>query len=215
MYIDGNLKGPFGERRKVSGLPTLMFTACSVVEDISQCITMDAKFPGDLVYIIGETKNELGGSEYYQMMGSVGLNVPEVDVKEVWPQYMGVHRAIKEGLLSSCHAVSRGGLAVHMAMVAMAGELGMEINLNSIPGASNLTASQTLYSESCGRFIITLPPEKKEKFEEIFPGTKMAQIGIVTELPHFFVKVGSGKAIIEENVSTLKNSWKKRFGELV
>ena len=92
---------------------------------------------------------------------------------------------------------------------------GMEINLNSIPGASNLTVSQILYSESCGRFIITLPPEKKEKFEEIFPGTKMAKIGTMSELPRFFVKVGSGKTVIEENVSKLKNSWKKRFGELV
>lgn len=215
MYIDGNLKGPFGERRKVSGLPTLMFTACSVIEDIFQCITMDAKFPGDLVYVIGETKNELAGSEYYQMMGSVGLNVPQVNVKEVWPQYMAIHRAINEGVVSSCHAVSRGGLAVHLVMVAMAGELGMEINLTSIPGASRLTVSQVLYSESCGRFIITLPPKKKEKFEELFAGTKMAQIGIVSELPRFSVKIESGKAIIEENMSTLKNSWKKPFGELV
>ena len=76
MYIDGNLEGPFGERRKVSGLPTLLFTVCSVIEDIARCVTMDAKFPGDLVYVLGETKNELGGSEYYQMMGSIGLNVP-------------------------------------------------------------------------------------------------------------------------------------------
>lgn len=215
MYIDGNLKGPFGERHKVSGLPTLMFTICSVIEDIARCVTMDAKFPGDLVYVLGETKNELGGSEYYQMMGSIGLNVPQVNAKEVWPGYLALYKAIQEGLVSSCHAVSRGGLAVHLAMVAMAGELGMEINLTSIPRASGLTVSQTLYSESCGRFIITVPPGKKEMFEELFANIKMAQMGIVSESPRFCVRDGRGEAIIEEDTPTLKNSWKKPFGELV
>jgi len=91
----------------------------------------------------------------------------------------------------------------------------MEINLTSIPRASGLTVSQTLYSESCGRFIITVPPEKKEMFEELFAGIKMAQVGIVSELPRFCVKDGRGEAIIEEDTSTLKNSWKKPFGELI
>ena len=215
MYIDGDLKGPFGERHKVSGLPTLMFTICSVIEDISKCITMGAKFPGDLVYVLGETKNELGGSEYYQMMGSIGLNVPEVTAKEVWPGYLVLYKAIQEGLISSCHAVSRGGLAVHLAMVAMAGEVGMEINLTSFPRASGLTVSQALYSESCGRFIITVSPEKQEMFEELFAGIKMAQVGIVSESPRFCVRDSRGEAIIEEDTSTLKNSWKKPFGELI
>jgi phosphoribosylformylglycinamidine synthase len=215
MYIDGNLKGPFGERHKVSGLPTLMFTVCSVIEDIARCVTMDAKFPGDLVYVLGETKNELGGSEYYQMMGSIGLNVPQVNAKELWPGYLALYKAIQEGLVSSCHAVSRGGLAVHLAMVAMAGELGMEINLISIPSASGLTVSQTLYSESCGRFIITVPPGKKEMFVELFAGIKMAQMGIVSESPRFCVRDGRGETIIEEDTSALKNSWKKPFGHLV
>ena len=136
-----------------------------------------------------------------------------MNAEEVWPGYLALHRAIQEGLVSSCHAVSRGGLAVHLAMVAMAGELGMEINLASIPRASGLTVSQTLYSESCGRFIITVPPGKKEMFEKLFAGIKMAQMGIVSESPRFCVRDGRGEAIIEEDISTLKNSWKKPFGE--
>ena len=215
MYIDGNLEGPYGERHKVSGMPTLLFTVCSVVEDVSKCITMDAKFAGDLVYILGETKNELGASEYYQMMGSVGLNVPKVNAEELWPQYLALHRALTEGLVSSCHAVSRGGLAVHLAMVAMGGELGMEIQLATIPVASQLTVSQILYSESCGRFVITVAPEKKEVFENIFSGMKIEQVGLVTESHYFSIRDAKGEAIIEEDVFALKDSWKKRFGELI
>ena len=124
MYIDGNLEGPYGERRKVSGKPALLFTVSSVVQDVKTCVTMDAKFPGDLVYVLGETKNELGGSEYYQLMEKIGLHVPKVDVGLLWPLYLALHRAIQEGLVSSAHAVAKGGLAVHLAMVAMAGELG-------------------------------------------------------------------------------------------
>jgi phosphoribosylformylglycinamidine synthase len=215
MYIDGNLQGPYGERRKVSGPPTLMFTVSSVIEDIAGCVTMDAKFPNDLVYVLGETKNECGASEYYQMMDVVGLNVPEVNVEDLWPQYLALNKAIRAGLVSSCHAVSRGGLAVHAAMVAMGGELGMEILLPLIPGFSGLTVGQALYSESCGRFVITVAPEKKDDFEKIFSGMKIGRAGAVTESPRFSVKDDRGKAIIDEDVNDLKEAWKKPFGELI
>lgn len=215
MYIDGNLKGPFGERRKVSGPPTLLFTVCSVITDITKCITLDSKCPGDLVYVIGETKNELGGSEYYQLMGCTGLHIPRVNAEEFWPLYLAVHEAVQEEVIASCHAVSRGGLAVHLAMVAMAGELGMEISLSSIPAASGLTSSQILYSESCGRFIVTVAPDKKERFEKIFSGMKTGQVGFVKESPQFRVKDRDDKLIVEESVISLKNSWETPFKKLM
>ncbi|MBN1276550.1 MAG: phosphoribosylformylglycinamidine synthase subunit PurS [Deltaproteobacteria bacterium] len=215
MYIDGNLEGRFGERRKVSGLPAFLFTVSSMVTDISKCLTMEAKFPGDLVYVVGETRNELGGSEYYQTMGSVGLNIPVLNAGEVWPQYLALHEAIQEGLISSCHAVSRGGLAVHLAMVSMGGELGMDIDLQNIPASSGLTATQMLYSESCGRFVLTIAPEKKERFEEIFRNMKTGQAGIVTESTEFSVKDKNGRPLIREDIIRLKNCWKSPFGELI
>lgn len=215
MYIDGNLKGPYGERRKVSGLPTFLFTVCSVVKDINMCVTMDAKFPGDLVYILGETKNELGASEYYQMMGAVGLHVPEVDTKSLWPGYLALHDAIKKGLISSCHAVTRGGLAVHLAMVAMAGGLGMEIDVSRIPSAPGLTVSRLLYSESCGRFVVTVAPDKKNDFERIFSEVQTGMTGVVTASSGLCVKDSDGKMIIDEDISRLKEFWKKPFGNLI
>jgi phosphoribosylformylglycinamidine synthase len=214
MYIDGNLEGPFGERRKISGLPALMFTICSVIKDITKCITMDAKSPGDIVYLIGDTRNELGGSEFYQMMGCVGLHVPRVDANEFFPHYLAIYQSIDEGVLSSCHAVSRGGLAVHLAMVAMAGELGMEIDLAPILTTSRLTVTQLLYSESCGRFIVTVSPEKKGRFEEIFSGLKTVQTGRINESQQMLVYSDKGVPIIDEEISRLKNCWQKPFGEL-
>ncbi|SPD71768.1 Phosphoribosylformylglycinamidine synthase 2 [uncultured Desulfobacterium sp.] len=215
MYIDGNLEGPYGERRKVSGLPTLLFTACGVIDDISKCITMDAKFPGDLVYILGETKNELGGGEYYHMMGYTGLNVPAVNAQGLLPQYRALHKAISEGLVSSCHSVARGGLAVHLSMVAMAGELGMEIDLGKVPAVEGLTSTQLLYSETCGRFIITVAPENRKSFEDILAGASPGLIGVVKEKKELTVSDSHGRTIIREEVSTLKASWKRSFGDLI
>jgi phosphoribosylformylglycinamidine synthase len=65
MYVDGHLPGAYGETHKISALETLQFSAISVVKDITKCVTMDSKMPNDLVYILGLTQNELGGSEYY------------------------------------------------------------------------------------------------------------------------------------------------------
>jgi phosphoribosylformylglycinamidine synthase II len=215
MYIDGNLEGPFGERRKVSGLPTLLFTVSSVVEDITTCVTMDAKVPGDLVYVLGETRNELGGGEYYQLMGEIGLQVPKVDVAEVRPLYEAVHQAIRKGLLSSAHAVTRGGLACHLALVAMGGELGMDIYLKDIPRAAGVSETQILYSESAGRFVVTVDSSKKEAFEDHFSGMKLGLVGHTTESPLFRMWNREKTLIMEETVFELKEAWKARFGHLI
>jgi phosphoribosylformylglycinamidine synthase len=215
MYIDGHLEGPFGERRKVSGLPTLLFTVCSVMDDVTRCTTLDAKFPGDRVYVVGETRDELGASEYYQMMEWVGRRVPSVDAQEFWPHYVALHKAMGEGLVSSCHAVSRGGLATHLALVAMGGELGMEIHLPMIPAESGLTPARILFSESCGRFILTVSPHAQQRFEALFSGLRCRCIGAVTESDRFVVKSGEGDPLADERLMELKTSWKAPFEELI
>jgi phosphoribosylformylglycinamidine synthase subunit PurSL len=215
MYVDGLLEGPFGERRKVSGLPTLLFTVSSTVKDIGKCVTMDAKCPGDLVYVIGETKDELGGGEYYQLIGKVGLHVPMVVPEMNWPLYLALHEAIGKSLIASVHAVSRGGLGVHLAMVAMAGDMGMELDLGLVPAGNALPDSRILYSESAGRLIITVDPSKEEAFERHFSGAKVGRVGKTTESPLFKVKGRNGEWIIEEPVHELKEWWKKPFGHLV
>jgi phosphoribosylformylglycinamidine synthase len=215
MYIDGNLEGPYGERRKISGLPTLLFTVSSVVSDIDKCITMDVKFPGDLVYILGETRDELGGSEYYQIFRETGLNVPKVNTEETIPLYLSLHRAIQHGLVSSAHAVSRGGLAVHLALSAMGGETGMDVNLEYVPSDYNLSDSKILYSESAGRFVVTVDPASQKEFERLFDGMKIGPVGTVTDSSLFRVSGKDGSWIIEEEITLLKESWKKNFGGLI
>ncbi len=215
MYIDGNLKGPYEETRKVSGLPTLLFTASSVVEDVRSCLTMDAKAAGDLVYVVGETRDELGGGELYQMMGEVGLNVPQVDPAALTELYRTFHAAVERGLPASAHAVVRGGLAVHVALIAMAGELGMELDLPAVPVSEPLPPFRILYSESAGRFVCTVAPANREAFEALFSGMPAARVGRVTGVGRLVVRGEGGKPLIDEAVQDLKSRWMNPFGGLV
>jgi phosphoribosylformylglycinamidine synthase len=215
MYVDGHLPGPYGETHKVSALETLQFSAIGVVEDIQQCITMDAKVPGDLVYVLGLTKNELGGSEYYEHLGYTGLQVPQVSPEQFLATYNVLALVIKESLVASVHGIYRGGLGIHLAMVAMAGNLGMDVDLNQIPAEAVYRDDTLLFSESAGRFIITIDPQNKNQFEERFKESPFACIGRVTKTRDLVIRGLAGDPIITRSVFDLKKAWKMPFGALI
>jgi len=215
MYTDGEVKGPSGMSQKISGLPTLQFAATTVVEDIRKCLTMDVKVPGDLIYILGKTGDELGASEYYQMMDWVGLNVPKVDAEEAIPLYSALYQAIQDRLVASCHAVGRGGLGVHLALSAMGGNLGMDIDLRFVPVKERLSNTRLLYSETAGRFIVTIDPEKKGAFEDVMGGLDYACIGRVSHADMLRVSGIDGKIILNEKTGDLKGAWEEPFGGLI
>ena len=108
MYVDGHLTGRYGETHKVSALETMQFSATSIVDDVSECVTMDAKIPGDLVYVLGLTRNELGGSEYYEHLGFIGCNVPEVTPGQFTSLYRALNSAIRSGQVASAHGIYQG-----------------------------------------------------------------------------------------------------------
>jgi phosphoribosylformylglycinamidine synthase len=122
---------------------------------------------------------------------------------------------MKGELVSSCHAVARGGLAVHLALTAMGGALGITLQLPLIPSVPDLSNAQALYSESCGRFIITVAPERQVPFEKCFFGMKFKEVGVVTEAPDFVITGENGDTVLKENIHRLKDSWKKPFGDLI
>jgi len=215
MYVDGHLQGDYGETHKVSALETLQFSATSIVKNIEKCITMDSKMAGDLVYILGVTRNELGGSEYYEHFGYVGLNVPKVDPKTFATLYKALAHAIDKELVASAHGIYRGGLGIHLALVAMGGNLGMEIDLGAVPTEQADRDDVVLFSESAGRFIITIDPENQQAFEEVFKALDFACIGTVTQKNRFVIKGIDGQMLVDVPLQDLKTFWKKPFGELV
>ena len=176
---------------------------------------MDSKMAGDLVYILGMTRNELGGSEYYEHFGYVGLNVPKVDPKTFATLYKALAHAIDKELVASAHGIYRGGLGIHLALVAMGGNLGMEIDLGAVPTEQVDRDDVVLFSESAGRFIITIDPENQQAFEEVFKALDFACIGTVTQKNRFVIKGIDGQMLVDVPLQDLKTFWKKPFGELV
>jgi phosphoribosylformylglycinamidine synthase len=221
MYVDGYLSGAFGERHKISGLPTMQFTATGIVENVLKSQTLEAKIPGDLVYVLGTTSNELGGSAYYDLFGYTGLNVPKVkgfsepgrveagEFDSLLNLYRAVERAISSGVIASCHGIYRGGLGVHAAMIAIAGQCGLSVDLAMAPGAgdSSIRDDLLLFSESCGRFLATVPRESRQEFESIFDGLPYGLVGEVSGNPELVIKGRSGKELLRENIVSLRRSW--------
>ena len=214
MYVDGHLKGPDGKTHKVSALPTLQFSCTSIIADITTCVTMDCKCAGDLVYVLGETRDELGASECYEHFGHIGLHVPELKPESSMKLYRALSRAIQEGLVASCHGIYRGGLGVHLALVSMGGGLGMDIDLSAVPRNDVEQDHVILYSETPGRFIVTINPEHQEAFEALFKAFAHACVGKVSNGTDLVVNGLKGRASISVPVSDLKAAWKKPFGDL-
>ncbi len=213
MYVDGNLPGRYGEAHKVSALETLMFSATGVVEDVTRCVTMDAKAAGDRIFVLGITADELGASEYYEHLGYIGCNVPKVDAERFAAIYRAVSAAIERELVSSVHGVYRGGLGVHLGLVAAAGGLGMQVRLDDVPVPSPLRPDKALFSESAGRFVATVDPGRADEFAALFAGLPAAEIGEVTEAPEFVVEAG-GRSLVSVPLAELKEAWKAPFRDL-
>ncbi len=167
--------------KKISIPPTVLFSAIARMDDIAKAVTLDAKFAGDLVYVIGNTVDELGGSEYFAMLDATGNNVPKVDAEYAQAVYRAVSAVTEAELADSLHTPALGGLAAGFAKVAMGGRLGLEIDLAKIPHQGNLTPEQLLFSESNSRFIMTVKPENAGRVEELLKGIPFAQVGKVTE----------------------------------
>jgi phosphoribosylformylglycinamidine synthase len=216
MYVDGYLPGKYGEIHKVSALETLQFSASAIVPDILRCATLEPKAPGDWVYILGMTRNELGGSEYYDHLGYVGLNVPQVVAGDVIPLYQALSCAISQRRVASCHGVYSGGLAVHLALTAMAADLGMTVNLSAVPVQGAIRNDQVMFSESAGRFIVTVSSDNQDAFETLMRGQPFACIGQMTESSgNLEIRGMSGAHLTQISVERLYAAWKMPFGALI
>ncbi|MFO7885705.1 MAG: AIR synthase-related protein [Desulfobacteraceae bacterium] len=219
MYVDGHLPGKYGESIKISALETVQFSATSVIDDVAKCISMAPVHSRDLVYILGLTGNELGGSEYYDLLGKTGLNVPEVGFNSFKVMYKILEKAIDMEIVASAHAVARGGLGVHLALTAMAGGLGLEMDLSKVPADDSrgpLDNAGILFSESAGRFIVSIIPENQALFEKLFKGVPCSRAGKLTdEHANMKIKGLNREELADIPIETLESAFSKPLGDMV
>ncbi|HIJ82092.1 MAG TPA: phosphoribosylformylglycinamidine synthase [Desulfuromonadales bacterium] len=202
---------------KISIPPTLLFSVIGKIEDARKAVTMDVKRPGDIVYLLGKTSDELGGSEYLALFGSVGNKVPKVDTAKAYKRYLAYHEAVNQGLAASCHDLSDGGLAVAAAESAFAGGYGMNLDLSRVlwkgeaAGRNNCTL---LFSESASRHLVTVRPERRDEFETVMSGNCFASIGVVTEEQLLVFTGLTGAPVVSAGLAELKESWQQTLREL-
>jgi len=194
--------------------PTLLISAMAVMEDVSKAVSMDCKKEGDLIYIVGTTYNELGGSHYYAVKGFVGSKggskVPRVNPQKGKKLMDTLSAVMEKGFMKACHDLSEGGIGVAAAEMAFAGGRGMSLELEKVPLAEPITRDDSiLFSESNTRFLVEVAPEDKERFEKAMAGVEFAAIGEVTKDDNLEVYGITGEKIVSLPLAELKEAWQK------
>jgi phosphoribosylformylglycinamidine synthase II len=190
--------------------PTLLISAMGVMDDIDKAITMDCKQAGNLIYIVGATYNELGGSHYYAIHDFIGNNVPKVNPEKGKKLMNALSLAMKGGLVKACHDLSEGGIGVAAAEMAFAGGLGIGVDLNNVPlGEAMERDDYILFSESNSRFLVEVALGDRQSFEKAMVGNEFAQIGRVTEDRKLVIKGKNSKVVLTAPIDELKEAWQK------
>jgi phosphoribosylformylglycinamidine synthase II len=190
--------------------PTLLISAMGVMKDADKAVSMDCKQAGNLMYIIGNTYNELGGSHYFALHDNIGNGVPRVRAETGKKLMNSLAAAMDKGLVKACHDLSEGGIGVAAAEMAFAGNLGMQIDLTKIPlGEAIDRDDYILFSESNTRFLAEVAPGDKEEFEKMLAGSFYAEMGKVTEIGKLEITGRDGRVTLNSSISELKEAWQK------
>ncbi|HNX82205.1 MAG TPA: phosphoribosylformylglycinamidine synthase subunit PurL [Candidatus Omnitrophota bacterium] len=212
-FISGkdSLYNEYSDKGKLVAIPgTLLISAIGVMDDVSKVVSMYAKRAGDLIYVVGLTREELGGSHYYQAQGFIGNSVPKVDFAKSKKVFDLLSKTTQAGLVASLHDCSEGGIAVAACEMAFAGGLGMDLFVSEIPYELSYTRNDfVLFSESNSRFIVEVERKNQKEFEKILTGIPYGLIGCVTEEKEFVVHGLDGKPCIKAKLADLKEAWQK------
>jgi phosphoribosylformylglycinamidine synthase len=187
---------------KISVPPTVLYSVVAKIEDGRKTVTSDFKAAGDLIYLVGKTYDELGGSEFYQLFNELGANVPKVRKESAKKRYHKMMKANEQELIESTHDISDGGLAVAVIESVFDGDCGAEISIQN----SNLSVNAVLFSESHSRFVVSVKPENKDKFEQLF-GDDGSLLGVVTADKTLKINI-NGSDLINIETEKLLKSWK-------
>jgi phosphoribosylformylglycinamidine synthase subunit PurSL len=195
--LNNEYLGADGQRRAIP--PTLLISALGLIPDVSQAVTLDLKAPGNWLYLVGEHHPSLGGSRLVQIYPQSQGDLPPIP-NEALQVYQALHRAIEAGLVLSSHDLSEGGLGVAAAEMAIAGRLGLTLELDHPQPAL------VLFGESGGCLLLEVDPAHTLDLEACFHGLPCQRVGEVQAGPAFRVQV-SGRIVLETDLKALCQAW--------
>lgn len=198
--IGGNVS-LYNESNGTAIYPTPVIGMVGLIEDTAHIMTQSFQQAGDVIFVIGETKEEFAGSELQKMTeGRIYGKAPEIDLDVELARQEALLAAIQNGLVQSAHDVSEGGLGVALAESTFGTDgLGADIQID-------LNSAASLFSESQSRFVVTVKPENREAFAAAVQDAK--EVGTVTNDGVFTVKNQEGQQWIHAAVNELERAWK-------
>jgi phosphoribosylformylglycinamidine synthase len=185
---------------------TLLISALGQVSDVANCVSMDLKRPGNSLILVGATHSEFGGSHLFQSLGLPGGAVPEVRLPSALKTFQAVHRCIQSGVVRACHDLSEGGLAVALAEMSFAGQLGLDVDLLTAVKQCGLSPTELLYSESNSRFLLEVSPEHESQLAEVLGQIPWFRLGCVTSENRCRIRIGE-QTLIDLPWQDLFQAW--------
>ena len=196
-----------GGKQSVAIPASLLISALGQMEDVTTAVTMDLKAAGNLIYLVGITRTEFGGSHFSLVNGITGGSVPTLDPAASRPLFTAVHAAIRQRLLRSCHDLSEGGLAVAAAEMAFAGGFGMQLDLTPMLQRDGIDAPAALFAESNTRFLLEVAPHHADTLESLFSGLPLLRLGTVTDARRLVLR--SERVHLDAELAALKDAWQR------
>jgi phosphoribosylformylglycinamidine synthase len=160
--------------------PTLLATAVAPVDNTQLCPTTPLKKAGNLIVLLGTTTLAGGGAVAAEFLEIAYSQVPCPDFNTAPALFDALYQAILAGHIASCHDLAEGGLAVAAAEMVMGSELSCTLDLNRIPGYSDLVPSAAMFAETPTRFLLEVAPDSMDALGEFFRVLPWAAIGEVT-----------------------------------
>ncbi|MDR1946904.1 MAG: phosphoribosylformylglycinamidine synthase [Desulfovibrio sp.] len=204
---------------KISIPPTLLFSVLGYIPDVTLALSSDFKRAGDVIYLLGLTRCEAGGSEAASELGIEGGDAPLPDAETARARYALVHAAVRGRLPNACHDLSDGGLAVALAEMCIGGRTGARVDLDLVPVPEDgpdavRETTALLYSESASRLLLTVPEDNVKDFEALCAarpgcclGVDAARIGVVSDGDTLTLVTG-GSVVLDAGVEELARAFK-------
>ena len=202
--IGGNVS-LYNENAKGAIYPTPVIGMVGLVEDIDHITTQGFKNSGDIVYLLGETKAEIGGSELQKVWyGRTEGRPPQIDLQAESKLQTALLSAIRQGLVASAHDCSEGGVAVALAEASISGKRGVNAQFKTA-----LRADHLLFSESQSRVVVSVAPQHSSAFAQLLQAQDVpfTELGHVTDNADFSIRINDGVAI-DLPVADLEKTWK-------
>lgn len=190
----------YNETPKGAVLPTPTVMGVGIVEDITKCVTADLKKAGNPLYLVGETKGEMGGSALYRIYGGKGGEVPDVDLRQLESSIDCMLECMSKGIVRACHDCSDGGLGVGLAEMCLSGNIGASIDITSIGTA---TTVRKLFCETNTRWLVEIDDSRENEWLDLMK-TKTFRMG---EVGSEFLEIKDGDSTMNISIDKMRDAW--------